>query len=200
VSTPVVAVIDDDEAVRDSLGALLETHGYTVSSYGSAEAFLSAGDLDRVSCALVDFRMSGMDGLALLEHLRANGISTPIVLVTGHGDIPLAVRAMRAGASDFVEKPYLADTVLDALRRAQANTGTSAAPSAKSEAVLLIDTLTPRELDVLRLLVVGRPNKVIAFELDISPRTVEIHRANVMRKMKAESLSHLVRLALAAGL
>lgn len=200
MSGAVIAIVDDDDAIRDSLGTVLELRGYAISPHASAEAFLDSPDLTRVSCALVDFRMTGMDGLALLERLRANRVATPIILVTGHGDIPLAVRAMRAGASDFVEKPYSADTVIDAVKRALEKAETPATPVAGSGATELVGLLTPRELDVLRHLVVGRPNKIIAYELQISPRTVEIHRANVMRKMKADSLSHLVRLALAAGL
>jgi two-component system response regulator FixJ len=152
--------------------------------------------------------MAGMDGLTLLEHLRARGIGLPVLVVTGHGDVPLAVRAMKAGAIDFIEKPYVHATLLEAIRRALASApanargdipGGRAAPLDTDDIRARIAALTPRERDVLQQLVIGHPNKIIAHHLNISPRTVEIHRANVMKKMNADSLSHLVRLALGVG-
>jgi two-component system response regulator FixJ len=196
-----VFIVDDDEAVRDSLEALLVAKGHAVEAYASGEAFLAAYKPEFCGCALVDLRMPGIDGLGVIERLKARGSTLPIVVVTGHGDVPLAVRAMKAGAIDFIEKPYNNRTILDAVRQALARSGATAANGAESvKAAELVAQLTPRELEVLQHLVIGRPNKVIAYELAISPRTVEIHRANLMKKMQAGSLSHLVRLALAAGI
>lgn len=195
-----VCVVDDDEAVRDSLKALLESRGFAVDVYESAEALLAADGARLAGCALVDLRMTGMDGIALLERLRADGINLPVILITGHGDVPVAVRAMKAGAADFIEKPYTNETLLASIARVL---GRGPATTAKSpqaaEAVTRIGGLTPREREVLDQLVLGHPNKIIAHNLDISPRTVEIHRANLMKKMQADSLSHLVRMALSAG-
>jgi two-component system response regulator FixJ len=197
----VVFIVDDDEAVRDSLEALLAAKGHSVEPYASADAFLAAYRPEFQGCALVDLRMPGIDGLGLIEHLKARGARLPIVVVTGHGDVPLAVRAMKAGAIDFIEKPYNNQTILDAVRQALARSGTAATNDAEAvKAAALVAQLTPREHDVLQNLVIGRPNKIIAYVLKISPRTVEIHRANLMKKMQAGSLSHLVRLALAAGI
>jgi len=197
----VVFIVDDDEAVRDSLEALLAAKGHEVEAYGSGDAFLAAYRPEFRGCALVDLRMPGIDGLGLIERLKARGAKLPIVVVTGHGDVPLAVRAMKAGAIDFIEKPYSNQTILDAVRQALARAAAPAANDAEAaKAAALVATLTPRELEVLQQLVIGRPNKIIAYELKISPRTVEIHRANLMKKMEAGSLPHLVRLALAAGM
>ncbi|HEX6957343.1 MAG TPA: response regulator FixJ [Ferrovibrio sp.] len=199
--TATIFVVDDDEAVRESLQALLETQGFTVKTYATAEAFLSAFAPDEGGCVLADLRMPGMDGLALLDRLTAKAASLPVIMVTGHGDVPLAVKAMKAGAVDFVEKPYGNETILEAVRRAlgaqrRPNPETSASKALQAR----IAALTPRERDVLEQLVIGNPNKIIAYELQISPRTVEIHRANLMKKMEADSLSHLVRMALSAGI
>jgi two-component system, LuxR family, response regulator FixJ len=196
-----VFVVDDDEAVRDSLTALLEAKAYTVKSYASGEAFLTSYAPDQHGCALVDLRMPRMDGLALIAQLQARGARLPVVVVTGHGDIPLAVQAMKAGAVDFIEKPYTSERILDAVRQALARSGAGEPAGAEAaNALRRLASLTRREREVLDRLVVGQPNKVIAHELEISPRTVEIHRANLMKKMEAQSLSHLVRLALSAGL
>lgn len=194
-----VFVVDDDEAVRDSMQVLLELAGHEVKAYPSAEAFLDDFKPAPKTCLVSDVRMPGKDGLALQAELAARGATLPIVFITGHGDVPMAVRAMIAGAVDFVEKPFTDEVILGSIRRALAIAGKG--PDADSpEAAELVATLTPRECDVLNLLVVGHPNKVIAYELGISPRTVEIHRARVMDKMKAPSLSQLVRTALAAGI
>jgi two-component system response regulator FixJ len=199
VSSGSIHIVDDDEAVRESLQALLEAKGFTVSVHSSAEAFLVAYRPGPPACAVVDVRMPGMDGVALTERLAADGARLPVVIVTGHGDVPLAVRAMKAGATDFVEKPYSNDAILSAVAKALEMARSSSLGTDGAEAAERIAALTPRELEVLEQLVVGRPNKVIAFELKISPRTVEIHRANLMKKMEADSLSHLVRMAIAAG-
>ena len=192
--------MDDDEAVRESLGALLEGQGFAVAGYSSGTALLAENPAAAAACAIIDLRMPGMDGLTLLERLRASGASYPMIVATGHGDVALAVRAMKIGAADFIEKPYSNDvmlsTIWDAIRRG--------APSLKSagesDAVRQLASLTPRERQVLEGLVAGNPNKIIAYQLGISPRTVEIHRANLVKKTGADSLSHLIRLALAAGI
>ncbi len=195
-----IHIVDDDEAVRDSLQALLQAKQLGAKTYASAEAFLAAYPSAAGGCAIVDVRMPGMDGIALLNELRKRGHALPVIVVTGHADIPLAVQAMKAGAIDFVEKPYSNDTILEAVQRALANVpGADAEGGASGEIAARIAALTPRERDVMDQLVIGNPNKIIAYELKISPRTVEIHRANLMKKMQAESLSHLVRMALAAG-
>lgn len=196
-----IFIVDDDDAVRDSLQALLEAKGYAAETFASAESFLAAYRPGQGGCALVDLRMPGMDGLALLDRLREGGSALQVVMVTGHGDVPLAVKAMKAGALDFIQKPYTNDTILDLIKRAlSAGPQSGFTDLVPEEIRARAESLTPRERDVLEQLVVGRPNKIIAHELKISPRTVEIHRANVMRKMQADSLSHLVRMAMAARL
>lgn len=199
-SRPVVFVVDDDEDVRDSLRALLESAHWPVEDFAAAADFLDHAGLEEGGCLITDIRMPGMDGLALQAALTARGTGLPVIVVTGHGDVPLAVQAMKAGAVDFLEKPFDDEQILTAVARAvdlhRQDQGRQAAISA---ARARLDTLTPRERQVLDLLVLGRPNKVIAFELDISPRTVEIHRAHLMEKMDARSLSDLVRAAIAVG-
>lgn len=200
MSLGTIHIVDDDDAVRESLQALLEAKGYSVPVYSSAEAFLAVyRPGGPPACAVVDVRMPGMDGVALTERLAADKARLPVVIVTGHGDVPLAVRAMKAGATDFVEKPYNNEAIFSAVARALEMASASPVGAEGAEAAARIAALTPRELEVLEQLVVGRPNKIIAFELKISPRTVEIHRANLMKKMEADSLSHLVRMAISAG-
>ena len=199
-AAPRIFIVDDDAAVRESLQALLEAKGHAVSAHESAEAFLAACSPAQSGCALVDLQMPGMDGLALLEQLRAKGSLLPVVMVTGHGDIALAVQAMKSGAIDFIEKPYSNDSILAVVNRALAVAGSGIAPIMPAEVTVRIAALTPREREVLELLVAGKPNKIIAHELTISPRTVEIHRANLKKHMQADSLSHLIRMALAAGI
>lgn len=191
-----VFVVDDDEFVRDSLSALLQAKGYSVSAFVSAEAFLLGYQPASPACAVVDVRLPGMDGVGLLEHLRSKGDLIPVLMVTGHADVPLAVRAMKVGASDFIEKPYSNATLLAGVERAISSAPRIAAPGDTAELRKKLQSLTTREVEVLEQLVAGHPNKAIARLLGISPRTVEIHRANLMRKMNAESLSHLVRMAL----
>jgi two-component system response regulator FixJ len=180
-----VLIVDDDTAVRDSLEALLTLEGYRVTAFASAEAFLEthAGDLG--GCLLLDVRMPGMDGLELLDNLAARGSRLPVVVMTGHGDIAMAVRAMKAGALDFLEKPIAHDRLLSVLDSAFDGMSSDHADA---------------ERDVLHGVIEGKPNKVIAYELGISPRTVEVHRAHVMSKMDADSLSQLVRMAISAGI
>lgn len=198
---PEVYVVDDDEAVRDSLEALLQAEGFAVSAFASAQDFLAARWTDGPCCALVDLRMPGMDGLTLLAELARRPGAPPAIMITGHGDVPLAVKAMKLGAIDFLEKPFDPETIVACVRAAleQARPRPDAAENPE-EVGSRLERLTPRERQVLEQLVIGRANKAIARELGISPRTVEIHRARVMDKMAAESLSHLVRLALAAGI
>lgn len=196
-----VVIVDDDADVRDSLRALLESSGFAVRDHESAPAVLSDPAIAEALCLIADIRMPGMDGLQLQEELNRRKLLVPVIVVTGHGDVPLAVRAMKAGAIDFLEKPFDEELLLAAVRRANAVAERSRSEAqAGQEAARLIEQLTPRERDVLKHLVAGLPNKVIAYELSISPRTVEIHRAHVMDKMQARSLSDLIRSALAAGL
>jgi two-component system response regulator FixJ len=193
-----VHVVDDDDAVRDSMKAIIEAAGFDCETHDSATAFLAAKTV--VDCALVDIRMPGMDGLALLEKLSARGTGTPVIIMTGFADVPLAVRAMRAGAVDFVEKPCPPDQIIDSVRRALTQTTVKpAGDNARSEATARFEKLTQRERDVLNLVVAGDANKVIAHKLGISPRTVEIHRGRLMEKTQAQSLAELVRLAMLAG-
>ncbi len=195
-----VFIVDDDADVRDSLRALLESARFEVEDFPSATSFLAAVAPGSGACLVADVRMPDMDGLALQEELARRGMDLPVIIVTGHGEVPLAVRAMKAGAVDFIEKPYDDDLLLASVRRAQElNLNRRAEASSVQEAAERISVLTPREREVLEHLVAGQPNKVIAHELGISPRTVEIHRAHLMEKMQARSLSDLVRIALTSG-
>ena len=196
---PTIFIVDDDEAVRGSLEALLESHGFGVEVFDSADAFLRSEALTRTGCLIADIRLPGMDGLALQEELVRRGTRLQVIVVTGFGDVPLAVRAMKSGAIDFLEKPYDEGVLLSAVRRAlEAARAASQAADAAHEVEVRFASLTERERQVLDLLAAGRPNKVIAYELDISPRTVEIHRARVMEKMGARNLAELVRMVVAA--
>jgi two-component system response regulator FixJ len=196
-----VHVIDDDEALRQSLAFLLGSAGFEARTWESATRFLAAVPGLAGHCVVTDVRMPEMTGLELLHRLKELGVSLPVIVVTGHGDVRMAVEAMKAGAADFLEKPFDDHALLTAVRSAvgaAVGRGRPGTPSGEVEARLR--ELTRRERDVLSGLVAGKPNKIIAFDLGISPRTVEVYRANVMAKMKAGSLSELVRLALAAGL
>jgi two-component system, LuxR family, response regulator FixJ len=195
-----VYVIDDDEAMRDSLDFMLGTADFHVTLFESAHNFLDTLSSIEFGCVLSDVRMPGIDGIELLKRLKASPSLLPVVIMTGHGDVPLAVEAMKLGAVDFLEKPFEDDRLIGmieaALRQAE--------PGAKSEAITLeiasrIATLSPRERQVMDGLIAGLSNKLIAREYDISPRTIEVYRANVMTKMQAGSLSELVRLAMRAG-
>ncbi|MGH6873357.1 MAG: response regulator transcription factor [Rhizomicrobium sp.] len=197
--TQLICVVDDDESVRGSLRALLESGGLAVLDFVSARQFLAATALERCECLVVDIRMPEMNGLELQEELIRRGHGFPVVVITGHGDVPLAVRAMKAGALDFIEKPFDADTMLASVRRALETGRTRRDEEAEARAAKdLLALLTPRERHVLEQLVAGRSNKVAAYELGISPRTIEIHRARIMEKMKVRSLSEVVRIALTA--
>ena len=193
-----VLIVDDDAAVRDSMRALMESAGYAVKDYASASDFLKEPFLPD-SCLITDIRMPEMDGLELQEEITKRGLDLPLVVMTGHGDVPLAVRAMKAGALDFVEKPFDDEMILASVKRALEIGRHERGRLAESKAAQdLVALLTPRERNVLEKLVAGRSNKVAAYELGISPRTIEIHRANIMDKMHARSLSDVVRIAIAA--
>lgn len=190
-----VFIVDDDEAVRDSLELLLESAGHAVQAFEAAADALAACRSRLPACIVTDVRMPEMDGLEFQEKLSEAGIRVPVIVMTGHADVPLAVRAMKAGAVDFIEKPFGDEAILASIESALKRT-----PQIADHALLeRLESLTPREREVLDLLVIGHPNKVIAHRLDISPRTVEIHRAHVMEKMKAKSLPELVRTAMQAG-
>jgi len=198
MNDPVIHVIDDDEAMRQSLSFLLDAAGMTARTYESAARFLNdVADL-APGCIVTDVRMPEISGLDLVHRLNDREIRLPIIIITGHGDIPLAVEAMKAGVADFLEKPFDDETLLGAIRAAM-NRPTAPEDAEKSRLVGLFAGLSPRERDVLGGVVDGKPNKVIAHELGISPRTVEVYRANVMTKTGAGSLSELVRMALHAG-
>lgn len=196
---PLVHLVDDDEAIRRSAGFMLKTSGYQVQTYGSGvELLKAAGDL-KDGCILLDIRMPGMDGLEVQEALQEKGITLPVIIMTGHGDVSLAVRAMKAGAVDFIEKPFTKESLKASLdegfRRLSQKEVTG---ERRKDAELRLQALTPRERDVLDGLAQGLPNKTIAYDLGISPRTVEIHRANVMTKLGVRSLSEALRIAFAA--
>jgi two-component system, LuxR family, response regulator FixJ len=196
---PLVHVVDDDEAVRDSLSLLLESAGLTVRTYDSATTFLTALPNLAAGCVLTDVRMPGLDGLELQRRLTQLGVRLPVIVMTGHGDVPIAVAALKAGASDFIEKPFddvqLLAAISSALAASQRKLDEA---SAVAQITARIASLTPREREVLDRLVAGQPNKMIAYDLGSSPRTVEVHRARVMEKMVVRSLPELVRMAIAA--
>jgi two-component system response regulator FixJ len=197
----IVHVIDDDEALRDSLAFLLRSADLEVMSHSSAAAFLDALPVTGLTCIITDVRMPGLTGIDLLRRVKELGIQVPVIVITGHGDVPLAVEAMRFGAVDFLEKPFDDEILLQSVRAAlRQQVGAAKRQSERAEIEGRLATLSPRERDVLGGLVAGRANKQIAFELGISPRTVEIYRANLVDKMQAGSLSDLVRMALIVGI
>ena len=196
----VVHVVDDDVAVRQSLSFLLASDGLPVRLHESAVAFLDAVKDATAGCIVTDVRMPGIDGIEFLRRLRGRGIALPVIVMTGHADVPLAVEAMKQGAIDFIEKPFDDDLFLAAVRAALQRHEQDARRGAhKAEVQTRFEALSERERQVLDGLVAGKANKVIAYDLGISPRTVEIYRANVMTKMQAGSLSELVRMALLTG-
>jgi two-component system response regulator FixJ len=195
----VVHVVDDDESARESLAFLLESADLHVETYASAPAFLAALPDARPGCVITDVRMPEMSGQELVARLAATNARMPVIMITGHGDIPMAVEAMRSGVVDFIEKPFSEGRILDALKRALgAMTEASAAGADKAEILQRLETLSERERQVLDGVVAGHPNKVIARDLGISPRTVEIYRAKLMTKMHADNLAALVRMTLSA--
>jgi two-component system, LuxR family, response regulator FixJ len=198
---PLVHVVDDDESVRDSLSVLLESAGFSARAYDSAAAFLQAASDRATGCVLTDVQMPELNGLELQRRMSELGIRLPVIVMTGHGDVPIAVEAMKAGATDFLEKPFDDSQLLAAV-----NSAIAVSQRTRDEAAAVADisarlgTLTPREREVLDRLVTGQPNKTIAYDLGSSPRTVEVHRARVMEKMGARSLPELVRMTLAVEL
>ncbi len=197
----VVHIVDDEEPVRKSLAFLLTMTGFTVRVHDSATSFLRTAPTAGKACLVTDLRMPDMNGVDLLEKLGDLGAMVPAVVITGHGDVPMAVAAMKAGAVDFIEKPFEDGVLVDAIRRAASRL--EEAPASVEDAASVrarLDGLSERELQVLSAVVAGLPNKTIAYDLGISPRTVEVHRANIMSKMQARNLPELVRMSIAAGL
>ena len=195
-----VYIVDDDDAVRDSLAILLESAGLTIEAFPSADPALARAREKTPDCLVTDIRMPGMDGMELFAALTKAGVDTPVIIMTGHGEVPLAVAAMKAGVADFVEKPFNDDAIIGAISSAiRKHQDRLRLRPANAELQARLDSLTSREREVFDLLVAGDANKIIAHALDISIRTVEIHRARVMEKMKAKSLPELVRMALELG-
>lgn len=196
-----VHVIDDDDAARESLEFLLRSANFSVNSYESGTAFLRALPQIARGCIITDVRMPGLSGIELLRHLKDADVKLPVIVITGQGDVPIAVEAMKLGAVDFFEKPFDGDKIIAAAQSALSEWQKNADRDAEQRELQdRFASLTPREHEVLQGLVAGNPNKVIAHDLGISPRTVEIYRANVMTKMKSGSLSELVRMALQVGI
>lgn len=194
----VVHIVDDDDSVRRSVSFMLKTSGHRVHQYASGDELLKQAKSLEPGCILLDIRMPGMDGLEVQQALQERGVSLPVIIMTGHGDVPLSVRAMKAGAIDFIEKPFAKDLLLSAVEEGLATLRRSdSARDRSKDAAVRLQVLTPRERDVLDGLAQGLPNKTIAYDLGISPRTVEIHRANVMAKLEVRSLSEALRLAFA---
>lgn len=194
-----VHVIDDDDAARESLAFLLRTASIPARAYASAEQFLDALPVE-AGCVVTDIRMPGMTGIELMGRLKQLGVNMPVIVMTGHGDVPLAVEAMKSGASDFLEKPFDDETMLTAVNAALSrHRHEDAREAEKREIAERLATLSNRERQVLEGLIQGHPNKTIGYDLGISARTIEIYRANVMSKMSASSLSDLVRMAIVAG-
>lgn len=195
-----IYVVDDDEAIRRSLSFLLKTSGFAVQMFEGGAAFLKAAGGLAPGCVLLDVRMPDIDGLEVQRELRARGVMLPVVIMTGHGDVDMAVAAMKAGASDFIEKPFEKAALLACITAARAQSVAARGASAQAqEARARLNILTDRERDVLNGLVEGMPNKTIAYDLGISPRTVEIHRANLMQKLEVRSLAEALRIAFHAG-
>jgi two-component system response regulator FixJ len=194
-STPCIYLVEDDDAVRDSLQMVLESVGHRVEAFANADRFMAAYTPDLAGCLVLDIRMPGMNGMELQRKLNELNAILPIIFVTGHGDVPMAVEAMQQGAVDFVQKPYREQQLLDKITQALTLDEKNRNSLLQRQSILQsMQELTPRERDVIKLMVEGKANKVIAIDLEISQRTVEIHRARVMDKLCANSLAHLVRM------
>jgi FixJ family two-component response regulator len=199
-AAPTVFVVDDDEGIRSALKILLTSAGYAVDLFASAREFLARYETSRPGCLLLDVRMPAMTGLELQEELATSGAFLPVIFVTGHADVPIAVQAMRRGAFDFLQKPFTQHDLLDRVARALKADAEARAELTRTDEIRRREaTLTPREKQVMAAIVSGHANKVIALDLNLSERTVEIHRARVMRKMNARSVAHLVRMVLEIG-
>jgi two-component system response regulator FixJ len=197
---PVVHVIDDDDSARDSLAFLLDCAGLKVQTYPSAIAFLEGVDGMAHGCIVTDVRMPEMNGVELVGKLKEMGVPDPVIVITGHADVPMAIEAMKKGVSDFIEKPFSDELILTAVHAALADAGNRLERQAQKDSITArLHSLSQREREVLDGLIEGKANKVIAFDLEISARTVEVYRANVMAKMQARSLSELVRMAMVAN-
>ena len=200
MSEPIVHLIDDDEAIRVSLSFVLEMNDLPARTYGSAQDFLAVAQTLTMGCVVTDVRMPEMSGLELVRRLKERNVTLPVIVITGHGDVPLAVEAMRAGVIDFIEKPFDDVVLLRSIRMAlDAKVASDIHAQERLRFEQVLATLSGRETEVLRGVIAGKMNKVIAFDLGISPRTVEVYRANVMSKTHANGLSELVRFALLAG-
>lgn len=196
----VVHIVDDEDAIRRSAGFMLKKSGFTVNAWVSGVEFLKHVKNAEQGCILLDVRMPEMDGLEVQQKLSERGVSMPVVVLTGHGDVSIAVRAMKAGAVDFIEKPFEKAVLLTAIESAfERLADADGRASRAADAAVLIAALSAREQDVLKGLAQGLPNKTIAYDLGISPRTVEVHRANLMTKLGVRSLSEALRIAFAAG-
>ena len=195
-----VFVVDDDSGVRDATALLLQTAGFDVTAFDSGEAFLGSASLHSAGCVLLDVRLPGIGGLEVQAALTQLGSRLSVVVLTGYADVPISVAAMRAGAADFIEKPYQPDRLIAAIDQALSGAGGPAVPRARAQAGRLVDTLSPRQRQVLAGLVAGHSNKTIARDLGLSPRTVEMHRADMMERLEVESLSEALRIAYDAGL
>lgn len=196
-----VHVVDDEDSIRRSAKFMLSTSGYAVETWETGVAFLKEVKTAQPGCILLDVRMPEMDGLEVQQALNERGITMPVIILTGHGDIGIAVRAMKAGAVDFIEKPFEKAVLMSAIEAAHARLEKNAADLDRNEeAHVMLGKLTGREREVLEGLAKGLPNKTIAYDLDISPRTVEVHRANLMTKLGVRSLSEALRIAFAAGM
>ena len=195
----IVHIVDDEEPVRKSLAFMLTVSGFAVRLHDSATAFLAAAPTIRNGCLVTDLRMPDISGFDLIRKLKELAARIPSIVITGHGDVPMAVEAMKAGALDFIEKPFEDDTLIAAIERAARELDRNAGDQDIHAILERLAQLSEREREVLSGVVAGHANKTIAYDLDISPRTVEVHRANVMAKMEARSLPELVRIALAAG-
>jgi two-component system, LuxR family, response regulator FixJ len=192
---PVVFIVDDDEAVRDSLRLLLKSVGLTPLTLASAHEFLNAYDPSHPGCVVLDVRMPQMSGLEVQEQLNLRGAVIPVIFITGHGDIPMAVEAMHAGAFDFLQKPFRDQDLIDRIQRAlEKDRNNRAALDQRGVLRERLESMTPRERQVLSMVIAGKPNKIMAADLNVSQRTVEIHRSRVMEKMGASSLAQLVRM------
>lgn len=197
----VVHIVDDEDSIRRSTGFMLKKSGFSVTPWVSGVEFLKKLKQAEQGCILLDVRMPEMDGLEVQQELNARGISMPVIVLTGHGDVTIAVQAMKAGAVDFLEKPFEKAVLIGAIENAFARiAATDGAAARAAEADVVLGVLTPREREVLEGLAQGLPNKTIAYDLGISPRTVEVHRANLMAKLEVRSLSDALRLAFAAGM
>lgn len=201
IDSYVVHIVDDEEPVRKSLAFLLTMTGFTVRVHDSATSFLRTAPTAGKACLVTDLRMPDMSGVDLLAKLKDIGVVVPAVVITGHGDVPMAVAAMKAGAVDFIEKPFEDEVLVEAIKRAASRLEEAVTPMEDAAVVRVrLDCLSERERQVLSAVVAGLPNKTIAYDLGISPRTVEVHRANIMSKMQARNLPELVRMSMAVGL